>query len=640
MEISRMIQIAQDTGMENIAQSLCEAKSRLDDGTVPLMLPLVGEFSAGKTTLINSLTDSKQLETATKPTTATIYQIFFGKEECQATIVYSDGRTEVVKDMSQLKNDIIKDASVVIVDDTSKRVPPTTVLVDTPGLSSPDENHRRVLMDFLPSADGVLLTVDVNQQVTRSLTDFAKDMELAKRRLYLVITKVDTKSPEDVDAARKYIAENCKLPLSQVACVSASNGELQELFDMLTEISNDKSKILAEVTKQRVESLRKCLVDEIDELIAVKNPDSELTEKINAQEKDLERLNRNIDRLIDDTYEGVVEIEHSINQDFCNTIFNKLDALASSQGIDFDTQARMSVEGTVNLYLNEYKSRIQNLIYQNSKERRSGENGINLKSLEEIDYNALKISDIPYNLNLNTVGHEYDGIISGGAKILAAAGLVVGTIATAGALGAAAGAGAAGAGAAAAGAGAGAAGAGAAAAGAGAAAAGTGGSALLAGLAGSADAIAVGAVSIAANQNNKRQIQQIMQNAPQQFSDNLNVVNNFNQQAGAQLIQKKTGLFEGLVSRITDKTSKPKRQKAVRDYIDDVLVPSFSTEMKRVSNDLLSIIRNSLHGEAQVTMKQKEQVLASLKDQLSKSRSEYEARIKMFMAYKQELLAE
>lgn len=230
----------------------------------------------------------------------------------------------------------------------------------------------------------------------------------------------------------------------------------------------------------------------------------------------------------------------------------------------------------------------------------------------EIDYNALKISDIPYNLNLNTVGHEYDGIISGGAKILTAAGLVIATIATAGA----------------------------AAAGTGAAAAGAGGSALMAGIAGSVDAIAVGAVGIAAQQDNKRQIQQIMQNAPQQFSDSLNTVNNFNQQAGAQLIQKKTGLFEGLVSRITDKTSKPKRQKAVRDYIDDVLVPSFSTEMKRVSNELLSIIRNSLHGEAQETMKQKEQVLASLKEQLSKSRSEYEARIKMFRDYKQELLAE
>ncbi|MBQ9538986.1 MAG: dynamin family protein [Treponema sp.] len=623
MDINRMIQIAQDVGMEDVAQSLCDAQNRLQDGNVPLILPLVGEFSAGKTTLINSLTDCKQLETATKPTTATIYQIFFGKEECKATVVYADGREEVFTDISQLKNDTIKDASVVLVEDTSTKVPSTTVLVDTPGLSSPDENHRRVLMDFLPSADGVLLTVDVNQQVTRSLTDFAKDMELAKRRLYLVITKSDTKSPEDVDAARKYIAENCKLPLSQVACVSAANGDVQELFDMLNAISNDKSKIVADVTAQRVESLSKRLVEGIDELLAVQNPDSELADKIKAQEKELDRLNRNIDRLVDDTQDGIKEIERSVNQEFCDTIFNKLDALAASHGIDFDTQARMSIGGTVTLYLNEYKNRIQNLMYQNARERRSGEDGINLRSLEELDYSGLNISDIPYNMNLNTVGHEYDGILSGGAKILSAAALVAGTIATAGALGvgAAAGAGAAGAGAAGAG-----------------AAAGTGGSALLTGLAGSADAIAVGAVSIAAQQNNKRQIQQIMQNAPQQFSDSLNTVNNFNQQAGNQLAQKKNGLVEGLVSRITDKASKPKRQKAVNDYISDTLVPAFENEMRRVSNELLTVIRNSLHTEAQGTISQKEQALETLKAQLEQSRSAYEAQMKKIKSYKQELL--
>lgn len=624
MDINRMIQIAQDVGMEDVAQSLCDAQNRLQDGNVPLILPLVGEFSAGKTTLINSLTDCKQLETATKPTTATIYQIFFGKEECKATVIYADGREEVFTDISQLKNDTIKDASVVLVEDTSTKVPPTTVLVDTPGLSSPDENHRRVLMDFLPSADGVLLTVDVNQQVTRSLTDFAKDMELAKRRLYLVITKSDTKSPEDVDAARKYIAENCKLPLSQVACVSAANGDVQELFDMLHAISNDKSKIVADVTAQRVASLSKRLVEGIDELLSVQNPDSELADKIKAQEKELDRLNRNINRLVDDTQDGIEEIEHSVNQEFCDTIFNKLDALAASHGIDFDTQARISIGSTANLYLNEYKNRIQNLLYQNARERRSGEDGINLRSLEEIDYNGLNISDIPYNLSLNTVGHEYDGILSGGAKILTAATIAVGTIATAGALGVAAGAGAGAAGAGAAGAG---------------AAAGTGGSALLTGLAGSADAIAVGAVSIAAQQNNKRQMQQIMQNAPKQFSDSLNTVNDFNQQVGNQLEQKKNGLVEGLVSRITDKVSKPKRQKAVHDYINDTLVPAFSNEMRRVSTELLSVIRNSLHTEAQGVITQKEQVLASLKDNLEKSRSEYEARMKLFKDYKQELLS-
>ena len=204
-KISTLIEIAEYLGLDNITAELNSIELRSKQENANLVLPLVGEFSSGKTTLINSLTDSKKLETATKPTTATIYEVHFGSDSCAANVVNEKGELINVPNIAELKNEDLADAKVVTVFDTSTRVPSTTILVDTPGLSSPDPKHKQTLVNFLPLADAIILVIDINQQVTRSLTDFIETMKLSQRRIYLVLTKSDTKSKDDIEAAKVYI---------------------------------------------------------------------------------------------------------------------------------------------------------------------------------------------------------------------------------------------------------------------------------------------------------------------------------------------------------------------------------------------------------------------------------------------------
>ncbi|MDE5786790.1 MAG: dynamin family protein, partial [Duncaniella sp.] len=74
-------------GCNNYVEELELLENRLSEANTPMMLPLVGEFSSGKTTLINSLLDSKALETATKPTTASIFEIHFGADSNRAEVL-------------------------------------------------------------------------------------------------------------------------------------------------------------------------------------------------------------------------------------------------------------------------------------------------------------------------------------------------------------------------------------------------------------------------------------------------------------------------------------------------------------------------------------------------------------------------
>ena len=98
--IAKLIEISRQLGFKDLEARLLTIDATLNNGQAELIVPLVGEFSAGKTTLVNALTDSKALECASKPTTATIYTIHFASNECKAIVHNPDGTAIEVSDIS------------------------------------------------------------------------------------------------------------------------------------------------------------------------------------------------------------------------------------------------------------------------------------------------------------------------------------------------------------------------------------------------------------------------------------------------------------------------------------------------------------------------------------------------------------
>ena len=389
--IDKIIQIADYLHFEDLKRDLERINERSKEENVEIIFPLIGEFSSGKTTLLNALTDCKKLETATKPTTATIYELHFGCEKCCAKILNSDGQLEEY-DIDNLKNENLKDAIVVNIFDTSTRVPKTTILVDTPGLSSADIKHKQTLIDFLPYADGVLLLTDVNQQITRSLIEFIDTMKLSQKPIYLVITKCDTKTSSDLEAAKEYISNNCKLPIQQIACVSAVKNELDELYTLLDTIQKNKNNIVKKVDEQRVKTIINEILVRIEELLKASSSDGELDEAIWIQEYELKVILRNIEKLIEDTKEEIEYKERSIIQNFKDTISERLETLVSGKSNNFDTDAVSTINNTASLLFNNYKSEIKKILQEKALSRKNTEGNISLRSLEEIDLSSYSIS--------------------------------------------------------------------------------------------------------------------------------------------------------------------------------------------------------------------------------------------------------
>ena len=592
-KISTLVEIAEYLGLDNITAELNSIELRSKQENANLMLPLVGEFSSGKTTLINSLTDSKKLETATKPTTATIYEVHFGSDICSATVVNENGELINVPDIALLKNEDLADAKTVTVFDTSTKVPSTTILVDTPGLSSPDPKHKQTLVNFLPLADAIILVIDINQQVTRSLTDFIETMKLSQRRIYLVLTKSDTKSKDDIEAAKTYISKNCQVPIQQIAVVSAATNSLEELYALFDNIQKDKKEILRRVDGQRVKNIVNTLTEQVEDLMNASSTDKDLDEAIRRCQYDLDKIKRNIDRLVESMSEDIEEHERTITRRFEDTISSKLNALVTGQSNNFDAEAVSTINTTATLLVNEYKSGIQSLLREKARSVRGTDNEIPLNSLEELDMTDVQTQGLSYNLDLNTMGHEFDGAIKVGVIAAAAVGVAALTVSTGG----------------------------------------TAGAETAIELADTAaDVGSMISTTKAASRIEKAE--RLVTNAAEKYA----TVEATSQNAGQQIGNDK-GMIDSLVGFATDKMmGKPQRARAIRNYIDSSLAPEFKSMLSQNSQRLVSSIRDGLQNEASILIGQKTEALNQLKTEKEEQREMFNQRIEKLREYKTNLL--
>ena len=595
-KISTLIEIAEYLGLDNITAELNSIELRSKQENANLVLPLVGEFSSGKTTLINSLTDSKKLETATKPTTATIYEVHFGSDSCAANVVNEKGELINVPNIAELKNEDLADAKVVTVFDTSTRVPSTTILVDTPGLSSPDPKHKQTLVNFLPLADAIILVIDINQQVTRSLTDFIDTMKLSQRRIYLVLTKSDTKSKDDIEAAKVYISKNCQVPVQQVAVVSAATNSLEELYALFDNIQKDKKEILKRVDGQRVKNIVNTLTEQVEDLMNASATDKDLDEAIRRCQYELDKIKRNIDRLVESTSEEIEEYERTVTRRFEDTISSKLSTLVTGKSNNFDAEAVSAINTTATLLVNEYKNGIQSLLREKARSVRGADNEIPLNSLEELDMADVQVQGLSYNLDLNTMGHEYDGAIKVGVIAAAAVGAVAIAASTVGAAGAVA--------------------------------------------ADTAIDLADTATDVGSMISTTKAVSRIekaerlVTNAAEKYA----TVETTNQNVGQQMGSDK-GMIDSLVGFATDKMmGKPQRARAIRNYIESSLAPEFKSTLNQNSQRLVSSIRDGLQNEASILIGQKTEALNQLKTEKEEKKEAFNQRIEQLRVYKTNLL--
>ena len=231
----------------------------------------IGEFSAGKTSIVNRLLQEGdphaiQLPVSSKATTAIPTYISGRKGGGKATYRFYTPDS-ILKEISEdtfrrVSKEVLEEVGGVssmikyfVMAYANKGLERLSIL-DTPGFSSQDKVDEQRTMEVINECDALFWVVDVNSGTlnTRSIQVIRQYLH---KPLYIIINKVDTKSPSEVKQAEQAIRATCSKEKLEVKgfIYMGMKTPLDELHQVFSTLDSSSSLGLLEAFSQRIQEL-------------------------------------------------------------------------------------------------------------------------------------------------------------------------------------------------------------------------------------------------------------------------------------------------------------------------------------------------------------------------------------------------
>ena len=243
-----------------------------------IKVPLVGVFSAGKSSLLNVFTQkNNMLPVDTMPETAVAYELYYAQTECVE--LYRNGKKIDSKQLSDIKQLDTKPGDIAKVYCTSEPIRQLQekgiILVDMPGIGSGIERHDAAIFNYIHSGTAFVFVVDAEQGSLRGST-LTFMQELSKYNMYpaVLVSKIDKKPENDVKDIVEYIQYQMSRlgnsnPFVGTVCAVDNNLEgFQQYLDLL-----DPEMLVAEKFGLKLKQIITSLIDQIKVRVELRSKD-------------------------------------------------------------------------------------------------------------------------------------------------------------------------------------------------------------------------------------------------------------------------------------------------------------------------------------------------------------------------------
>jgi len=298
LQIIESIQkIATDVGIS------VEKVSALDNAirNQELLVPVVGEFSAGKSSFLNSFIGRKVLSVAVRPETAVATELRYSKEEFAEVLIEKNGQIETsrlpVDKISKVQTDW-RCIRLYLNSENLKSIEPL-VMVDMPGFDSPRDDHNRAIASYLNrGVHYIVLTSVESGTVTASMKRQIQDIQNMGRTCSFFVSKANLRSEDDVNSIVEEVRDQVEDILDySVTVKSLGKDGGAELNKLLASVNPDTlfSQVFKEALAQLIDELDASIVTK---MAALKNDREKNKKAILEMEEAKEKLERKRDRLI------------------------------------------------------------------------------------------------------------------------------------------------------------------------------------------------------------------------------------------------------------------------------------------------------------------------------------------------------
>ena len=189
-------------------------------------IAVVGEFSAGKSTLLNALMGEKILPSFTDETTATVNFLRHKNHAIEGEsgeVFYNDGTSKKIysADLATVSKYVCTNSDVDVAKEVdhldlfldSKFLEGNVTLVDTPGLNGIAEGHKEITMEQIERSSAGIFMFNANKPGSRSDFDFLTELRknVDSSSIILLLNMIDTikeSEGETVDTVIQKLKEN------------------------------------------------------------------------------------------------------------------------------------------------------------------------------------------------------------------------------------------------------------------------------------------------------------------------------------------------------------------------------------------------------------------------------------------------
>lgn len=229
-------------------------------------VPLVGDFSAGKSSLLNTFIEQDELlPTSMLAETAVSFELYYSIKE-RVELERMGTRVSVsdfagIKNLNTCPGDIIKvyTTSKVIRDLEDRDI----ILVDMPGLDSGLEAHNKAINNYIENGTSFIVISDIEQgSLRKSTIDFLTEMKEYNLKCSVLLSKKDKKPESEAIDVKEYIQKQANSYVKAntfVGMVSAHNNELDDFKIALSKINAEE--LLFQKSESIVLDYEKSVID-------------------------------------------------------------------------------------------------------------------------------------------------------------------------------------------------------------------------------------------------------------------------------------------------------------------------------------------------------------------------------------------
>jgi rod shape-determining protein MreB len=194
-----------------------------------IVLTVLGEFSAGKTTFINRLLGTDILQTGLLPTTSVCTYIRYGKSAaCEVSLKSGKVLSLSPEQVPQYSTDGEHTSQVtsVRVSLPASLLADGLVVVDTPGVNVNIAAHEAITERAISEANACLFLMDARQPGKKTTTDFLRSINSRIDKFFFVLNRADILDPGEQQEALQYLSnvltQECGIPNPRVLLLSSA----------------------------------------------------------------------------------------------------------------------------------------------------------------------------------------------------------------------------------------------------------------------------------------------------------------------------------------------------------------------------------------------------------------------------------